>query len=437
MATLLTRPDKRNGGLRAWAVTSATEHGKRSRVWVPLGRFLTLRDAEREFRRVAEQYSREKVRNLHDDRAYVRNIPTLSGYVPTYLREAEGVKLNAIRGTARYRIALTNLCRFLGDILLHELTPAKVDGFVAARRKESSPRGPISPKTVINELVQLSSLCGWAVREGVIKEHPFRNPQRPLRSFFPKDTKKPKTYLTFEEQTRLLETAEASPYAHTVVSLLLHLGVRRGELIALRVDDVDLSRRQITVRADKTDDYRILPIHSNLVPILQKLKAHRPTRGGWHPRDERHREYLLCDDKGKRLDQMGKSFLRRLAFRAGLAKNLTPHVFRHTFVSNLRAAGFSSYEIQALTGHRNVSTLEGYGVNVPQGLSQKIEGAFQTRVPQLPPTLRKVDDWVDDPGKATRGIKKPQEHCVPGAHYGAGDGTRTHDVQLGKLAFYH
>jgi hypothetical protein len=113
------------------------------------------------------------------------------------------------------------------------------------------------------------------------------------------------------------------------------------------------------------------------------MKAFRPTRGGWHPRDERHQEYPLCDDKGKRLDQMGKSFPRTLAVRAEITKNLTPHVFRHSFISNLRASGFSSYEIQALTGHRNVATLEGYGVNVPQGLGQKIEGAFHTQLPLM------------------------------------------------------
>jgi hypothetical protein len=81
---------------------------------------------------------------------------------------------------------------------------------------------------------------------------------------------------------------------------------------------------------------------------------------------------------------MGKSFLRTLAVPAGITKNLTPHVFRHTFISNLRASGFSSYEIQSLTGHRNVATLEGYGVNAPQGLGQKIEGAFHALDAQRP-----------------------------------------------------
>ncbi len=376
MATLSIKPDHRRGGFAAYLVTSLTRDGRRLRQWVSLGHFLTKRDAEREFRRVEEQFNREQIRLIHEQKDYTSAIPTLTDYVPTYLQQAEGIRLNSSQGTTRYRFALNNICRYLGDIKLHELSPAHIDRYVAARRKESTPRGPISPKTVINELVQLSSLCTWAIRQGVIKEHPFRTPQHPLCSYFPKVEKKPKTYLTFEEQVVLLNTAKPSPYAFCVVSLLLHLGIRRGELINLRLADVDLSRRQITVRADKTNDFRILPIHTNLVPILEKMRVFRPTRGGWYPRDERHWEYLLCDDQGGKLEQMGKSFLKRLALKAGIAKHLTPHVFRHTFISNLRASGFSSYEIQSLTGHRNVSTLEGYGVNAPKGLDVKIGSAF-------------------------------------------------------------
>jgi hypothetical protein len=87
---------------------------------------------------------------------------------------------------------------------------------------------------------------------------------------------------------------------------------------------------------------------------------------------------------------------------AGINKKITPHVFRHTFVSNMRAAGLSPYEIMSLTGHKNVSTLEGYGVNAPKDLLQKMERAYPTVQLEVVKVDKKVDRRIivlKTPGK--------------------------------------
>jgi integrase len=392
MATFQTKPDMRLGGIKAYAVTSVVTNGKRSRQWLYLGTFPTTRDAKSEFNRVSESLNREKVSAIHQERHESKTTPTLADAVPLYFEAVEGIKLNSSKGLKPYRIALSHTCRFLGDLKLNELTPFKIEGFIAARRKEITYKHtPVGIKTIMNEVAQLSSLCGWAVKNQILKSHPFKTPQRSLKDYFPKVEKKPKNYLNLEEQAAILKASEDSPYAQTITKVLLYLGVRQGELAGLRCGDVDLARRAITVRAEKTNDYRVLPITGELVPILERLKTHRPTFRNWYLREPKHNTYLLCDEEGRPLGEPGKHLFKNLAAKAGITRKITPHVFRHTFVSNMRAAGLSPYEIMSLTGHKNVSTLEGYGVNAPKDLLQKMERAY----PTVTTLARKVDEKVD------------------------------------------
>jgi len=404
MATFQTKPDKLNGGIRAYAVTSAVGHGKRSRQWIYLGTFATTRDAKGEFNRASENLNRERVNEIHQERLDAKTTPTLIDSVPKYFEAVEGIKLNSSKGLKPYRIALSHSCRFLGDLKLHELIPSKIESFIAARRKEITYKHtPVRIKTIMNEVAQLSSLCGWAVKNQILKSHPFKTPQRSLRDYFPKIEKKPKNYLNPIEQVAILKASEGSPYANTVTKLLLFLGVRQGELAGLRCADVDLTRRAITVRAEKTNDYRILPVTGALIPVLEHLKTHRPTFRNWYPRESKHNTFLLCDEEGRPLGEPGKQLFKGLASKAGIARKITPHVFRHTFVSNMRAAGLSPYEIMSLTGHKNVSTLEGYGVNAPKDLLLKMERAYPTGLTLAAKVDQKVDRriiWLKTPMKA-------------------------------------
>jgi len=392
MATLQTKLDKRNGGIKAYAVTSVVKNQKRSRQWLYLGTFPTTRDAEREFRRISENLNREKVSEIHQERIDSLAIPTLNDSVPKYFKAVEGIKLNSSKGMKPYRIALKHTCDFFGGLKLNALTPDKIESYIAARRKVITyKRTPVSIKTIMNEVAQLSSLCVWALKNKILQSHPFKTPQRPLTDYFPKVDKKPKIYLNQEEQAAILKASEESPYSEVITKLLLYLGIRQGELAGLLYSDVDLDQRAITVRAEKTNDYRMLPIASPLVPILKMLKTHRPAFRNWYPRVSKHNTYLLCDEEGKVIDEPGKHLFKNLAAKANIAKKVTPHVFRHTFVSNMRAAGLSPYEIMSLTGHRNVSTLEGYGVNAPTDLLRKMERAY----PLVKVEAQKVDEKVD------------------------------------------
>jgi len=398
MATFQSRPDKQNGGIKAFAVTSIVNNGERTRQWLYLGTFPSERVAKREFNRVSGNLNREKVIEITNDRINAKETPTLSETVPLYLKAEDGINLNSVQGMKRYEIALGHIVKIFGDLKLHELTPKIIREYIRLRKSQKTYKGiPPSYKTIFNEISQLSSLCGWALQEELIQVHPFRNAQNELKEYFGKKGKalqaetKPKVVLTEEEQTVFLKAAEDQPYAYAIAIMLLYSGMRVGELAKVKLSDVNLSRKELMVKADKTKDHRILPLYGPLLDLLPKLMTHRPLYSNWEPRNAKTNEFLLCKNTGERYKTIGKDLYPNICENAGIIKHVTNHVFRHTLISNMRAEGFSSYEIMTITGHKNVKTLEGYGVNAPRGLGARMESAF----PRSKTDAQKVDEKVD------------------------------------------
>jgi integrase len=153
-----------------------------------------------------------------------------------------------------------------------------------------------------------------------------------------------------------------SAYDADVFALMAHTGIRRGEVLALRVGDVDLESPEplVTIRSavsagevrgTKTHRRRHVPITEEAREILERHCAGRPATafvfpgGGGRPMDA---------------DALSRRFLRARD-RAGFADSgLTLHDVRHTFGSLLARAGYSQPEIKALLGHAKLETTEIY-----------------------------------------------------------------------------
>jgi integrase/recombinase XerC len=133
-----------------------------------------------------------------------------------------------------------------------------------------------------------------------------------------------------------------------------HAGLRRGELLGLDWDDVDLERRLLRVRKGKGGRQRTLPIHPALVPLVIDYMAVRA--GDTEPA-------LLVGVQGRRLHytQLGQVF-RRYVAAAGVAKRkrVTPHTLRHVFASELLRAGANLRQIQELLGHKHLDSTQRY-----------------------------------------------------------------------------
>jgi len=169
----------------------------------------------------------------------------------------------------------------------------------------------------------------------------------------------PGEVLTPKEIQRLLAACGEVPtplLSRAVVEVLYATGVRRAELLALDLSDVDHRQRTVFVRAGKGEQPRLLPLAPTCYQaLLRYLELARP---------ELEREptsALFLSTRGQRLskDSLAR-LLHELSRVAGLAKRVTPHCFRRTCATGLLSNGTNLKVIQTILGHQSLETTSVY-----------------------------------------------------------------------------
>ncbi len=135
-----------------------------------------------------------------------------------------------------------------------------------------------------------------------------------------------------------------------IIAVLYSSGLRRGELINLRKKDVDYDKRIIFVRGGKGRKDRTTILADNTALILEQyMNLYKP-------------DYWLFE--GMQRKQYSPTsvlaILRKASKKAGLNKNVRPHMLRHSFATHLLEQGVDLRYIQSLLGHSSAKTTEIY-----------------------------------------------------------------------------
>jgi integrase/recombinase XerC len=220
----------------------------------------------------------------------------------------------------------------------------------------------VSPRTLARKLSTFRRFYKYLRQKGVLDE----NPAETLRT--PKFTAGLPHYLDEEEAATLLDRAEAAARSRppalpksdearakaaaravrdwAILELLYGAGIRVGELVAAKVDDVDVKRELVTV-VGKGDKMRVVPIGAKaaaaVAEYLKKRDALAPARG---------EKTLLLNNRGGPLTSRS---VHRLVARTG-GPGTSPHTWRHTFATHMLGAGADLETIRELLGHENVAT---------------------------------------------------------------------------------
>ncbi|BBL78430.1 Tyrosine recombinase XerC [Rubrobacter xylanophilus DSM 9941] len=268
----------------------------------------------------------------------------------------------------------------IGHIKLKKLTPAHLQGLYRAKLD-----GGLSPRTVQYLHVVLHRALKQALRWGLIS----RNPAEAVDP--PKVRKEEMRPLSPEEARRFLEAAEGDRLEALYV-LALTTGMRQGELLGLKWEDIDLDAATLTVRRTLTAAEGGRPLFSSpktakgrrsirLTPgAVAALKAHKVRQAEEKLRSPLWKDYglVFTTEAGTPIDRhnlIQRSFLPLLR-RAGLPK-IRFHDLRHTAATLLLSKGQHPKLVQELLGHSTIAiTLDTYSHVLP-GMGDTLAAAME------------------------------------------------------------
>ncbi len=241
------------------------------------------------------------------------------------------------------RVTLAHLMAFIE----HERARALKDAAPGDAKKLSS-------ETIYLQIAALRAFYAFAEQEKHLPQNIAENLS------FPRRWKRLPQWLSDAEITRLLkpETA-AGPRDlcdQAVLELAYASGLRLAELRGIRLEQLHLEAGFVIV-IGKGNKERVVPVGRQAVAAIQRyLEAGRP-------------KLVTARSPGNLfLTKRGTPFaavtlwqrIKRRAARAGLARNLTPHMLRHSFATHLLEHGADLRVIQELLGHASISTTEVY-----------------------------------------------------------------------------
>ena len=268
---------------------------------------------------------------------------TLGDLIGRYLVEVTPTMKGAAPDTIRLKAIMR---KPIAKWSLANLSATRMAAYRDERLKE------VSSGTVIRELAYLSSIINHARREWGIN---VSNPVQMVRK--PQSPQARSRVLTNEEIVKLLQALEPqgrrSHWTKPVVQLALATAMRRGELLSLRWENIDLQGRTAFLPDTKNGDSRMVPLSTAAVQVLEGLP--------------KHISGIVIPVKFFSLDAAYK----RARKRAGL-QEVRFHDLRRTAITRMAEKLPNVIELAAVSGHKSLTVLKNYYRPSAKELAQKL-----------------------------------------------------------------
>lgn len=293
------------------------------------------------------------------------------------------VRWNTVRNyTERYE---HNIKPYLGNMVISEVKPLHCQNVLNGMNEK------YKGSTMEQCRITMCSMFYYAAINGIIPVSPINKMVK-----LPKPVEKKVRFLTLEEQNKFLDVARGTSNYYQFL-LILQTGLRTGEMMGLKWEDVDFKKRKIHVRRTlefrygyqefkvgepKTKHgYRTIPMTQVAYEVLKIKEAEKTTR---KVSDIRYADFVFLNRKGAPTKNSAyDTTLYKLSEKAGI-EHFSMHTLRHTYATRCIEAGMRPKTLQEILGHANIGiTMNLYVHNTEEEKEKEIkkfENAFQLQV---------------------------------------------------------
>jgi integrase len=234
------------------------------------------------------------------------------------------------------RLAFNQLLPIFGNSFMHTITRGEVEAYVRTRKKA------VSGATVNRTLALLRHMFNIAIDKGYVRDNPIRGIKKL------KEAPWRRKYVYSEDELQMLVNA-AAPHLRPILAIAIGTGLRKGDNLGLRWNQIDFEHNVITLFMQKTGEAIEIPMLPMVREVLWRMKA----TAGETP-------FVSTYFPGKKIGDIKTAFNGALR-RSGLAeKGYHFHDIRRTFATMLYNRGVHLTKIQRLLGHKSITTTERY-----------------------------------------------------------------------------
>ena len=236
---------------------------------------------------------------------------------------------------------------------MESLSAGDVGAYIRRRKDDG-----VSNSTINRELEVLAAAITYAVREWE-----WRLPN-PVTGRMLKEPEGRLRWLTRAQAVALIRVAEAepkSPHLAPLITLALHTGMRRGELLGLEWSRVDLNAGLIYLEAEHTKAAK-----RRTVPVNAVAREALMTRARFRAEHCPGSKWVFCNVKGEPIGSVQTAF--ETACRKAGIEDFHFHDIRHTCAAWLVQAGVPLTEVRDVLGHSTIKMTERYAHLAPENM---------------------------------------------------------------------
>lgn len=252
-------------------------------------------------------------------------------------------------------VLLRNLIPYFGDLYLHEISDYHFEQYrnIRVKQKVKNKNKLVSPTTINREGALLRSILNKAVQWGVLSFNPIKK-----ISMFREE---PKERILTENEINLLVRSAGIPLKH-IILVALNTGMRKGEILNLQWNQVNLDHGFVTVQKTKSRKLRRIPLNGSMKRLFSQLYLNRDGQ-----------DYVFENpDTGEPYQDIKNSWCSLLR-RTGI-KDFRFHDLRHCFATYALLNGGDLISLKETLGHENITTTSRYTKALLEGQRKLVNG---------------------------------------------------------------